>query len=156
MKKLIGNFIQQPLYLKITIVLSFLVFIISLTQPAFYTTSKDDPNADFDGFTLFFLGWTSSLSGAFIPFIFWLANPLYLVAIFFTSNNKSLRLYLSLAATLIAFRFCWVDSLITRDAGGPAVITSHGPGFIWWLISFTILTLGLTADYLLTNKKRNE
>jgi uncharacterized membrane protein (UPF0136 family) len=119
MKKLIDNFRRQPIYLKITIGVSLILFIISLTQPAFYIDKKEDPNAYSDSLTLFLLGWMSFLGGAFIPFILWLANPLYFVAIFLTIKNKSVGLYFALAATLLAFIFSQLHTIMTSESFAP-------------------------------------
>src|SRR5690606_4454386 len=156
MRKLIDSFRQQPIYLKITIGLSLILFIISLTQPAFYIDRKEDPNAYSDSLTLFLLGWMSFLGGAIIPFILWLANPLYFVAIFLTIRNKSLGLYFALAATLLAFIFSQLHTIMTSESGSFSVITSRGLGFKLWFISIIALTVALIVNHLLTNKNGNE
>jgi hypothetical protein len=155
MTKLIDNFKQQPTYLKIAIGLSLIALIVSLTQPAFYIDRKEDSNAYSDSLTLFFLGWMSFLGGALIPFIIWLANPLYFISIILTIRNKSLGLYFSLGATFLAFLFSQLKTIMTSESGSSSVITGRGVGFKLWFISFTILTLGLIVNRIMTfqNKK---
>ena len=155
MKKIIKNFRQKPISLKISIGLSLILFLISLTQPAFYIDRREDPNAYSDSLTLFLLGWTSLLGGAIIPFFIWFANPLYFVAIILTIKSKSLGLYFALAATILAFIFSQLHTIMTSESGSTSVITSRGLGFKLWFISIIILTLSLTANRLLNQKKCN-
>jgi hypothetical protein len=140
--------------LKITIGLSLSLFLISLTQPAFYIDRKEDPNAYSDSLTLFLLGWMSFLGGGFIPFVIWLANPFYFVSIFLTIRSKPTGLYYSLTATLLAFIFSQLDTIMTSESGSSSVITSRGLGFKLWFISFIILTIGLIYNRVLTNKRK--
>ena len=69
MKKLIESFKKLPTFVKIVLGLSLILFIVSLTQPAFLIEREEDPNAYSDSLTLFLLGWMSFLGGAFVPFI---------------------------------------------------------------------------------------
>lgn len=152
MKQLIDKFKRQPTLMKITVGLSLVFLIISLTQPAFYIDRKEDPNAYSDSLTLFLLGWMSFLGGAFIPFILWLANPLYFIAVFLTMKNKPSGLYTSIAATTLAFIFSQLDTIMTSESGSSSTITSRGLGFKLWFTSFIILTVGLVLNRILTNK----
>lgn len=155
MTKLIENFKQLPSYLKITIGLSLAAFIVSLTQPAFFIDRIEDPNAYSDSLILFLLGWMSFLGGALIAFVIWLANPLFLFAIFLTIRNKSLGFYFSLGATCLALVFSQITTIMTSESGSSSIITGRGLGFILWFISFIILTLGLTLNRVLTYQSRN-
>lgn len=141
--------------MQISVGLSLICLIFSLTQPAFYIDRKEDPNAYSDSLILFLLGWLSIVGGAFIPFVLWLANPLYLVAIFFTLKNKSSAIYFAFASSILAFTFSQLDTIVTKESGSSSVITSLGLGFKLWFISFIILTLGLIVNRFLTNKNRN-
>lgn len=156
MKKLIDNFRQQPIDLKITILLSLLLFIISLTQPAFYIDRKEDPNAFSNSLTLFLLGWMSFLGGAFIPFVIWLANPFYILAIFLTIRNKTLALFSATGATWLAFWFSQLKTIMTSESGSTSIITGRGPGFKLWFTSLLVLTLGLILNRVLTNQNKKK
>ncbi|MEZ5045527.1 MAG: hypothetical protein R2831_00900 [Chitinophagaceae bacterium] len=153
MKQLINNYKKQSTLLKITIGISLLLLIISLTQPAFYIDRKEDPNAYSDSLTLFFLGWMSFLGGAFIPFILWLANPLYFISIFLTIKNKPSGLFVSIAASTLAFIFSQLDTIMTSESGSCSIITSRGLGFKLWFASLIILTVGLVLSRIMMNKK---
>ena len=152
MKQLIDKFKRQPTLIKITVGLSLVSLIISLTQPAFYIDRKEDPNAYSDSLTLFLLGWMSFLGGAFIPFILWLANPLYFIAVFLIMKKKPSGLYASIAATTLALIFSQLDSIMTSESGSSSTITYRGLGFKLWFASFIILTVGLVLSRILTNK----
>lgn len=153
MKKLIVNFLLQPIYLKLTIGISLTLFITSLTQPAFFIDRQDDPNAYTNSLILFLMGWMSLLGGAFVPFIIWLANPLYFISIIFAIKNKSIALYLSIGATLLSFIFSLLDTIMTSESGNSSVITVRGLGFKLWFASFIILTVGLLFNRILENSK---
>ena len=153
MKKLIVNFLLLPIYLKLTIGISLTLFIMSLTQPAFFIDRQDDPNAYTNSLILLLMGWMSLLGGAILPFVIWLANPLYFISIIFVIKRKSTGLYLSIGATLLSFIFSLLDTIMTSESGNSSVITVRGLGFKLWFASFIILTVGLLFNRILENSK---
>lgn len=153
MKKIITNFKQVPKFLQWIILISLILFIVSLTQPAFFIDQKDDPNAYSNSLLLFLTGWMSFLGGAFIPFVIWLANPLYFTSIYLTTKNKSGGLYLSCSATFLAIIFSQLNVIMTSESGSTSEITSKGLGFKLWLTSFVFLALGTFINHILTKRK---
>lgn len=153
MKKLISNFTELPIYLKLAIGLSLTSFIISLTQPAFFIDRQDDTNAYTNSLMLFLMGWMSLLGGAFVPFIIWLANPLYFISIIFAIKRKSKGLYLSIGATLLSLIFSLLKTIVTSESGNSSLITHRGLGFKLWFASFILLTLGLLYAQIFKNSK---
>ncbi|MFN8324810.1 MAG: hypothetical protein U0T80_03530 [Flavobacteriaceae bacterium] len=147
MKKLFLDFMQLSNLLKITLVISLILFLISLTQPAFFIDRKDDPNAYSNSFILFLLGWMSFLGGAFIPFVVWLANPLFLLSIFLSIRKKNLGFITALGSTCLAIIFSQFTTVITSESGSSSIITGFGLGFKLWLSSFMILTMGLLINH---------
>ena len=141
---------------QITIVLSLMILIISFTQPAFYIDWKENPAAWADSWLLFFFGWTFPLGGAIIPFLIWCANPIYILSIILTLKGKSMGFYLSLLATVIAFSFSQLDTIITSESGRESPITSLELGYKLWLTSIIILCLGTGIDLLLKSPKNGE
>lgn len=152
MGNLIENFIKSPIFIKLILGLSLVLFIASLTKPAFLIDRKEDPNAYSDSLTLFLLGWMSFFGGAFVPFVIWLANPLFFISIFMTTRNDPKALYFSLGSTLLAFVFSQLKTIMTSESGSSSVITERGLGFKLWFTSFIILTLGLLIKKILIDK----
>ncbi len=126
---------------------------MSLTQPAFFIDRQDDPNAYTNSLILLLMGWMSLLGGAILPFVIWLANPLYIISIIFAIKKKSTGLYLSIGATLLSFIFSLLDTIMTSESGNSSVITVRGLGFKLWFASFIILTVGLLFNRILENSK---
>lgn len=153
MKKLFRSFIQQPIILRAIIILSLILFLISLTQPAFFIDRKDDPNAYSNSLILFLLGWMSLLGGAFIPFIIWLANPLYFLSIFLTIQKKYFGLITALGSTFLAIIFSQLNTVMTSESGNSSIITGLGLGFKLWLSSFVILSMGLFINFFFLKRK---
>lgn len=118
MLKLFNAYRQLPFYFKIIIALSLMLFVMSLTQPAFYIDRKEDPNAYSDSLVLFLLGWMSLLGGAIVPFILWLANPLYIVSILLILRKKIGALCTTWSSTILALIFWQLKSIMTSESGG--------------------------------------
>ncbi len=96
----------------------------------------------------------SFLGGAFIPFIIWLANPLYIISVIQTVKGRITGLYYSLSATILAILFSQLDSIMTSESGSTSQITSLGRGFWLWLASFAVLSLGIILNNIILNKKK--
>ena len=126
---------------------------MSLTQPAFFIDRQDDPNAYTNSLILLLMGWMSLLGGAILPFVIWLANPLYFISIIFVIKRKSEGLYLSIGATLLSFIFSLLDTIMTSESGKSSLITGRGLGFKLWFASFIILALGLLYAQIFKNSK---
>jgi hypothetical protein len=155
MKNLIESFKNLPTFIKIVLGLSLILFILSLTQTAFLIDREEDPSAYSDSLTLFLLGWMSFLGGAFIPFIIWLANPLFFLSIYLTIRNNQKALYASIGSTVLAFIFSQLKTIMTSESGSSSIITERGLGFKLWFTSFAILTVGLLIKTIIIHRKEN-
>lgn len=127
---------------KSTILLSLACFVSALFFPAFYIDRQGNPEAWADSVLLLFMGVIFPLGGAFVPFLFWLANPIYIIAIIFTMRKNSKGLYLSCTSLILAVIFSQMDTIMTSESGHSSKIISLELGFKLWLISFVILTAG--------------
>jgi hypothetical protein len=154
MLKLFNAYRQLPFYFKIIIALSLMLFVMSLTQPAFYIDRKEDPNAYCNSLVLFLLGWMSLLGGAIVPFILWLANPLYIVSILLILRKKIGALCTTWSSTILALIFWQLKSIMTSESGCYSHITGRGPGFYLWLASFVVLALGVSLYQCLINRNK--
>ena len=153
MKKTILNFLKLSILEKSIILLSFTSLISSLFFPAFYIDKPQDPEAWADSSFLFFCGPLFPLGGAIIPFIFWLANPIYIVAIKFTILRNPKAFYLSSASTVLALIFSQIDTIMTSESGNSSQITSLELGYKLWLMSFIILSVGNLITFYIKPKK---
>ncbi len=134
-----------------TILLSLLLFVVSLFQPAFYI-DRADYDAWANSALLFLLGWGSALGGSLVASVIWLANPLYILAVFFSIKGQVKGLYFGILASITAFSFSRLDEILTDEGGGYSKITALKAGYKLWLASMVVLTIG-TAISLLTKKK---
>jgi hypothetical protein len=140
--------------LRVVVVLSLLVLIISFTQPAFFIDRPEDPGAYSNGLILFLLGWMSPLGGALDAFIIWLANPLYIIAVILAFRKKPSALYFSLAAFVLALSFALITQITTSESGAASVITERGAGYFLWLTALAILSAGLGIEKMITTGTR--
>lgn len=125
------------------ILLSIILFIVSLAMPAFFVERPRTEPEEMDSLTIVLTGWMYPLGGAIVPFLFWCANPIYLFTICTLLNrNKKAGFYISLMPCLIALGFTQMDKIMTSESGSESIITSLGAGYFLWLSSFLILTIG--------------
>jgi hypothetical protein len=143
MKKYYSLFQQLSLVTKVSIFISLGLLIFSLTQDAFYIDRQENPKAYANSYFLFFLGWMSFLGGALVPFIIWLANPIYFLAIIFTVRHDKIALLLSIIPIILASVFMMLPSILTSESGATSEITSRGLGFYLWFSAFIILFFGV-------------
>jgi hypothetical protein len=94
---------------------------------------------------LFFFGWTFPLGGAFIPFCFWLANPIYIMSIILIIRKKVNGFYFSFIPVCIAIIFSQMESIMASESGSNTDITSLELGYKLWLTSFAVSKRKKTA-----------
>jgi hypothetical protein len=127
---------------KLVISASLFLLIVSLTQPAFFTT-KDNPDAvNLSSVGIFFLGWMGFLGGAPESF-FWFANPLFIVAIILFARQNAKAIFISSLATILAISFLTMDTFFANEGGGRSKITGYGMGYILWVSSLSVLSIGI-------------
>jgi len=130
------------------------MLIISLAQPAFYIDHQENPAAWAESWMLFFLGWTFVFGGGITGFLFWCANPIYIIGMILIIRNKKSGFWFSLIATLISFSFSLIDEIVASSSGSLSKITSLELGYKLWLSSFIILTIGTGLNEILLNVKK--
>ena len=133
------------------IILSIIVFIISLFQPAFFI-DREDSDAYSNSLFLLALGWMSFLGGGFVPFIIWLANPIYVISIFLINKSIKFGIITSLVSILLALIFSNLNSILTSESGTTSKITELGLGFYLWISSFVILFVSSIVSLKSFNK----
>ena len=135
--------------------ISILLLIISLAQPAFYTTSDTSDSLNLHSVFIFFLGWLGFLGGAFES-VFWFANPLYIYALILFVRNKKEAMIISGAATILALLFLFLHSFIKNESGSRTPITGYGLGYILWVASLSLLTIGTLVQNQVNKFRGND
>ena len=150
--KILDSCRSVSLFGRIAIILSLILLIASLTQPAFYI-DREDPAAWADSWLLFFFGWTFPMGGALIPFLFWCSNPIYIFSLIQTLKGDKVGFYLSALSTLVALAFSQMDTIITSESGSESPIKSLELGYKLWVASFVVMTIGTGVNLYLKSKK---
>lgn len=137
----------------IIVILSLLVFMLSLTQNAYCTGNCAS------GLLAFLTGWLgmvvelgdiiSSVLEKDAPFntelgssLIWLANPLYFASLFFFSISGRAGLLFSVITLLTMACFPLFSQVLINEAGHYGTIKSLEPGYYLWLGSAAILFFG--------------
>jgi hypothetical protein len=142
MKKLtiVGKFQELPFILKLTTVLSLVFFGTSLTQPAYDDAAYSTLNYGGSGFGVLIMGWVS-LSAGILPFLIWLANPIYFISIYLMIKRKWYTILLISIAVILSVSFYFVGPrIIIGD--NPVIPTFLESGYYLSLASFLILLVG--------------
>jgi hypothetical protein len=119
---------------QIVLVVSLLLFIISLTQTAVYTQGSE-----MQAFVCFILGWAELFDDG----IAWLANPLFFIAIFFLLIKQvKISTVLSFLAVCMSLYYLSAETITVNEAGHRSPIVSYGPGYYLWIVSCLSLLIG--------------
>ncbi|MBS7788300.1 hypothetical protein KIH23_13410 [Flavobacterium sp. CYK-55] len=123
--------------------LSFLLFLISLTQTAVITNPAESTPSS--AFMSFLLGWLD-LNG---PGISWLANPFLFLSWFFLNNKKvKLSILSSLMSTGFSVSFLFFDKIALDEAVNYGKILGYGSGYWLWVTSCLVSFIGTVNFYL--------
>ena len=96
-------------------------------------------------------GSISFVGGGLFEWLIWLANPIYFIALLLLLKQKRLSIIFSILATVIAFSFATWNELLVSESGRMAKIESLGMGYVFWLLSFMILTTATFYNYKKVN-----
>ena len=115
--------------------ISMILFVLSLTQKAYCTTTSCS-----DSIMVFLLGWAAIFStGAGIC---WFANPLLFVSWFLLEKNLKIAMFLSMTSTLLAFFFLMFSSIVDNEGAIPHPIISYNAGYWLWVCSTVTMLIG--------------
>ncbi len=95
--------IEVKKYKIIILIISVIIFIVSLTQPAFYI-DRTDYKAWSNPIGLIFFGWLGSIMGGGSALV-WLANPLILTSWIYTFKSDKIAIGSGLLASILAISF---------------------------------------------------
>lgn len=144
------NIVKKPF-----LIISILLYLISLTQDAFYV---DNINHDAwsNSLVLLLVGWIGAIMGGYAA-LTWFANPLIFFSWLFFLKNVRVSFCLSLCSFILSISFLFFDNVITSEAPTFSKITSYEIGYWIWLLSILLIFLGSSIILILENKnkKRN-
>ncbi|NRA92462.1 MAG: hypothetical protein HRU26_07205 [Psychroserpens sp.] len=112
--------------------ISVLLFLISLTQNAFFLDHEDGQQ----GYVILILGFYA----VFDTGISWLAN--FLIIFSWIFRNKKASFYYSLSALVLGISFVFVDEVIKGTYNAYEKVTGYDIGYYLWLLSFLVMTAG--------------
>lgn len=120
---------------RLMLYISLLLFLLSLTQPAFYIDKKEyDAWASSIGLVVF--GWAGALAGG--AGLAWLANPFIFVSWILFKKKIILAALFSIIASGFAISFLFFDKVLTDEGGGFSNITAYKAGYWLWLLSIVV------------------
>lgn len=127
----------------IFILVSVLLFLISLSQEAYHvdTNSKPQPWACL---ALLFCGWLGVFEGA----IAWLANPALLLTwvLLASSRRRSAAIFFGLASLALSLSFLFQRDILTDEAGHRGKITGYALGYWLWICSIVTAVGGCVIE----------
>lgn len=117
---------------KYMMVFSVLLFLLSLTQKSYCTTTNCS-----DSIMVFLLGWAAIFStGAGLC---WFANPLLLAAWIMVKKNVKMAMFLSTSSFLLALFFLVFDHIVDNEGGITHPIISYNAGYWLWVCSHLVM-----------------
>ena len=129
---------------KIFVIISIFIFLISLTQKAFYVDNEFE-NSISSIFCLL-MGWLG-MAGFGASCFVWLANPLLFISWGLILKNKKIALRFSLAACIFSISFLLFKRVLIDEAGSYSKIISYGSGYWLWISSMLIPFFGCLLEY---------
>lgn len=122
--------------------LSILLYIFSLTQPAF-SVAQDSTRDEWPGYMVLLVGWLGVGQGGQFAY---LANILvFLTWIFFYKNTKG-YFFTGIVALLFALSFLLFDSVVVGESGSASSIAGYGIGYWLWLTSISVMSISVTLS----------
>lgn len=120
----------------ILLLASVALFAASMSQPAFRIGEGDWGDR---GVFLVVFGGMAFLGGGFAEGLVWLANPLYLAAVFLMLFGKSWAIVCSISALILAFWFMTWQSILTSESGKTTEILGLSLGYYLWLAAIAVM-----------------
>ena len=130
---------QKEIIEKVLVRLSLICFLFSLFLPAFSVYRPSITKLiTFPGWYTFLLGSTSLFLDFGQSFV-WLANIIFIVALWSMNKNERLFFWLSLLLIIQATFFLSFETIKWTGSGRLDYIESVGFGYWVWLVSFLLL-----------------
>jgi hypothetical protein len=137
-------------YKKIILIISILIFIVSLTQPSYYIDRKDY-DAWSNSFLLLIFGWIGAMGGG--SGLIWLANPFILISWILSTKNIKTSIIFSIIASILSLSFLLFEMVISSEAPTYSIITEYKLGYWLWTTSMCFFTIGMIFIYAKNKSK---
>ena len=116
---------------------SVILFIISLTQNAFFIDNKDGC-----------VGYMALIFGFYVVLdtgISWVANLFIILS--WAYRNKKASKYFSFLALVFGISFLFIDKIIIGTNNIYSKITGYGLGYYLWVLSFLLMFIRSLLNY---------
>jgi hypothetical protein len=131
----------------IFLIASITLFVLSLTQKCYCTTSTCS-----DSIMVLILGWFALMSGG--AGISWIANPLLFFAWYKLKRNLKVSMFLSMFAILMSLSFLLFDSIVDNENNQQKEIVAYKAGYWLWLSSTAVMVIGTYTLMLRHNTRK--
>jgi len=129
---------------KVFLLISIIIFIVSLTQNA-YCTSNSISCGDSPGWLVLSVGILGVVFGG--ACLTWLANPFILLSWIIFKKVKYSFIF-SLLAFIFSGSFLFFDKIISDEAGNYSKIIHYHTGYWLWFSSMIVMLIGNIFRFL--------
>lgn len=136
-------------------IIALILYIISLTQPAFSYRNHQGPHT-MESLPLLVMGGTAILGGGLLEWLIWLANPLSWIAWITTIQANKDRSAHSMIAFVLAISFFNWKQILVSESGQEGPITQLQAGYWLWVasIGFLLIASLINKDNLVSASPR--
>jgi hypothetical protein len=152
--RIFSKFILTKRTRRIILLMSIGLFIISLTQPAFYIDNPHDSASWSNGIILILIGWLGTISGGGAAFA-WIANPLIFFSWFLFFRDLKNSMWTSILATIFAASFLLFDDVVGSEAPTYYTVTAIKLGYWLWLTSIALFAFLTIVIYLIARQNNS-
>lgn len=137
------------LKINIVILISWVIFLISLTQDC--VNYQYFGSIHYPSYLAFLLGWTYFDGFRWEGFV-WVANLLYFLGIVLMIKRNYKAVFAFIISSFLAISFMFFDNITITKSGRIAPIIELESGYFLWLISILFLTF--SSLYLKVNAEK--
>lgn len=130
-----------------------ILYLLSLTGPAI-NYSYNNAIHTLSAIEVFLMGGIAFIGGGMYESLIWLANPIGLLTVPWFIYNKRNAIVSAFTATIIALSYSLRSEVLAAESGSVGYITSLGWGYWLWVLSFVVLTTGVTYYYVRIDNQR--
>ena len=133
--------------------ISIAIFLASLTQTTLVYKGYNGTNS-FSAVSMLLMGTIAILGGGILEWFIWLANPFYLLSIYYFYRKNAVRsLGYSLISTFLAMLFLSWKQILISESGSMGNILFLKAGYYLWLIGIVMMAAISFYHYLQEQKQ---
>jgi hypothetical protein len=138
---------RLPLVQELLLTFSLGLFLFSPPQTAITYQDYKEPGS-FSSLLLLAVGGIAILGGGLPEWFIWLANPLYVTAIFLLLRQHKNAPQVGLSAAVLAASFLLWEEVLVSENGRNAKITALELGYWLWLSSILLMATATTLQWI--------